>query len=81
MAPVLTGNPDGPRLGEELAESFCRTDPRIARRFARVTFTAERLLARAVHAAPGAGALVDAVLAEVLQFQSDVPHDDIALLD
>ena len=35
MAPVIMGNPDRPELGEELTESFCRTDPEIARRFAR----------------------------------------------
>ena len=38
MAPVIMGNADRPALGEELAASFCRTDPDIARRFARVTF-------------------------------------------
>ena len=36
MAPVIMGNPDRPRLGEELTSSFCRTDPEIARRFAEV---------------------------------------------
>jgi sigma-B regulation protein RsbQ len=38
MAPVIMGNPDRPELGEELTNSFCRTDPEIARHFARVTF-------------------------------------------
>lgn len=38
MAPVIMGNVDRPELGEELTASFCRTDPDIARRFARVTF-------------------------------------------
>ncbi len=38
MAPVIVGNPDRPELGEELTNSFCRTDPAIARQFARVTF-------------------------------------------
>jgi sigma-B regulation protein RsbQ len=41
MAPVIMGNPDRPELGEELTESFCRTDPAIARRFARVTFMSD----------------------------------------
>ena len=41
MAPVIMGNPDRPELGEELAASFCRTDPDIARRFAHVTFTSD----------------------------------------
>jgi sigma-B regulation protein RsbQ len=41
MAPVIVGNADRPELGEELTASFCRTDPEIARRFARVTFTSD----------------------------------------
>ena len=41
MAPVIMGNPDRPELGQELTESFCRTDPEIAARFARVTFTSD----------------------------------------
>jgi sigma-B regulation protein RsbQ len=41
MAPVIMGNGDRPQLGEELSESFCRTDPAIAKRFARVTFTSD----------------------------------------
>ena len=41
MAPVIMGRPDQPELGAELTESFCRTDPEIARRFARVTFTSD----------------------------------------
>jgi len=41
MAPVIMGRPDRPELGEELTNSFCRTDPAIARHFARVTFTSD----------------------------------------
>ncbi|SNS71984.1 sigma-B regulation protein RsbQ [Streptosporangium subroseum] len=41
MAPVIMGNPDRPELGEELTNSFCRTDPRIARAFARTTFLSD----------------------------------------
>jgi sigma-B regulation protein RsbQ len=41
MAPVIMGNPDRPQLGAELTNSFCRTDPDIARRFARVTFLSD----------------------------------------
>ncbi|GAA4431622.1 alpha/beta hydrolase [Pontibacter saemangeumensis] len=40
-APVIMGNPDRPELGEELASSFCRADPEIARQFARVTFLSD----------------------------------------
>jgi sigma-B regulation protein RsbQ len=41
MAPTIMGNPDRPALGEELADSFCRMDPEIAKAFARVTFTSD----------------------------------------
>lgn len=41
MAPVIMGNPDRPELGEELINSFCRTDPEIAKQFARVTFMSD----------------------------------------
>jgi sigma-B regulation protein RsbQ len=40
-APVIMANRDRPELGQELTESFCRTDPEIARRFARVTFLSD----------------------------------------
>ncbi|MBW0145373.1 alpha/beta hydrolase [Sphingomicrobium sp. B8] len=38
MAPNIMGNADRPELGERLTNSFCATDPDIARDFARVTF-------------------------------------------
>ncbi|AHY49447.1 putative hydrolase [Bradyrhizobium japonicum SEMIA 5079] len=41
MAPAIMGNPDRPELSEELTNSFCRTDPEIAKAFARVTFTSD----------------------------------------
>jgi sigma-B regulation protein RsbQ len=41
MAPVIMANPDRPDLGAELTSSFCRTDPDIAREFARVTFLSD----------------------------------------
>jgi sigma-B regulation protein RsbQ len=41
MAPVIMGNPDRPELGEELTNSFCRSDPEIASHFARVTFLSD----------------------------------------
>jgi len=41
MAPVIMGNADRPELGDELTNSFCRTDPDIAARFARVTFLSD----------------------------------------
>ena len=41
MAPMIMGNADRPELSEELINSFCRTDPDIAKEFARVTFTSD----------------------------------------
>ncbi|MFJ4915004.1 alpha/beta fold hydrolase [Streptomyces sp. NPDC088726] len=41
MAPVIMGNAERPELGEELATSFCATDPDIARVFARTTFLSD----------------------------------------
>ncbi len=38
MAPAIMGAPHQPALGVELTNSFCRTDPEIAKQFARVTF-------------------------------------------
>ena len=41
MAPVIMKNEDRPELASELAESFCRTDPEVAKHFARVTFLSD----------------------------------------
>lgn len=41
MAPIIMANPDRPELGEELTNSFCRTDPEIAKQFARATFLSD----------------------------------------
>ncbi len=41
IAPVIMGVPQRPELGEELTSSFCRTDPGIARHFARTTFLSD----------------------------------------
>lgn len=41
MAPAIMGAPDQPELAEELTNSFCRTDPEIAKHFARVTFLSD----------------------------------------
>ena len=41
LAPAVMGAPDRPELGRDLARSFCRNDPAIARHFARVTFLAD----------------------------------------
>ncbi|MFD9353487.1 alpha/beta fold hydrolase [Streptomyces sp. NPDC060031] len=41
MAPVIMANADRPELGEELTNSFCATDPAMARVFARTTFLSD----------------------------------------
>ena len=41
LAPAIMANPDRPELGQELNDSFCSTDPVIARRFAEATFYAD----------------------------------------
>jgi sigma-B regulation protein RsbQ len=41
MAPAIMGSPGQPELGVELTNSFCQTDPEIAKRFARVTFLSD----------------------------------------
>jgi sigma-B regulation protein RsbQ len=41
MAPAIMGAPSQPELAVELTNSFCRTDPEIAKQFARVTFLSD----------------------------------------
>lgn len=41
MAPLIMGNPEREELAQELTNSFCRTDPEIARHFARTTFLSD----------------------------------------
>ncbi|MEV0457899.1 alpha/beta fold hydrolase [Catellatospora methionotrophica] len=55
MAPVIMGNPERPELGEELTNSFCRTDPAMAAVFARATFLSDN---RADLAAVGVPTLI-----------------------
>lgn len=41
MAPAIMGNSERPELSARLENSFCNTDPEIAREFARVTFLSD----------------------------------------
>jgi sigma-B regulation protein RsbQ len=41
FAPAIMGAPDQPNLRRELTNSFCATDPEIAKHFARVTFLSD----------------------------------------
>ncbi|QQQ29194.1 alpha/beta fold hydrolase [Chryseobacterium indoltheticum] len=42
MAPIIMGNPEREELGKELANSFCKTDPEIAKHFAKTTFLTDK---------------------------------------
>ena len=84
MAPLIMGNAERPELGEELTNSFCRTDPRIAESFARVTFLSD---SRADLAQVTAPTLViqttnDAIAPEVVgRFVADqLPHSTFTKL-
>ena len=44
LAPAMMGNPDRPRLGQELIQSFCSTDPAIMQQFARATLLSDHRL-------------------------------------
>ena len=41
IAPAIMGSPTQPELSEDLTNSFCRTDPVIAKHFAKVTFLSD----------------------------------------
>ena len=42
MAPVIMANPEREELSEELSNSFCRSNPDIAKEFARATFFSDK---------------------------------------
>ena len=85
MAPVIMGNADRPELGEELTNSFCRTDPAIARQFARVTFLSDNRedLARMEVPSLVLQCRDDAIApVEVGEFvRRELPRAELALLD
>jgi sigma-B regulation protein RsbQ len=62
MAPIIMGVPDRPELSDELTNSFCRTDPEVAKHFARVTFLSDHRADVAACTTPGL----------ILQCSSDV---------
>lgn len=41
IAPVIMGNPERPELAQELAQSFCKSNPVVANDFAHVTFLSD----------------------------------------
>ncbi|MFD2787905.1 alpha/beta fold hydrolase [Hymenobacter rubripertinctus] len=85
MAPVIMGHNDRPELAGELYQSFCATDPRIARHFARATFLSDHradmarvptptLVLQVTH-----DALVPVAVGAFLQHQ--LPESQLVLLD
>lgn len=42
MAPIMMANPEREELSEELSNSFCRSNPDIAKEFARTTFFSDK---------------------------------------
>jgi sigma-B regulation protein RsbQ len=52
VAPMIMANPDRPELSAELEGNFCRTDPEIAKEFARATFLSDHRSALAGVRAP-----------------------------
>lgn len=85
MAPVIVGNPDRPELGRELTASFCRTDPDIARRFARVTFMSDNRADLSLVTVPSLILqCADDVIAptSVGEYVRDaIPHAELVMLD
>lgn len=85
MAPVIMANPDRPELGEELTNSFCRTDPAIARDFARATFTSDnradlvRVTARTLILQCREDAIAPVAVGEYVR--DHIPGSEMVLLD
>ena len=85
MAPAIMGAPDQPELGQELTNSFCRTDPGIAKQFARVTFLSD---ARAELPRLSAPTLIvqcnDDIIAPVAvgdYMHRQLPHSTLSIID
>ena len=85
MAPVITDNPDRPEIGQELTEAFCRTDPVIARHFARTTFLSDHrdVLPRLRVPTLVVQSMVDAIAPpEVGRYVADqLPRGELVMLD
>ncbi len=85
MAPVIMGNPERPELGAELTESFCRSDPEQAHRFAEVTFLSDNRadLARMQKPALVLQCRSDAIApVSVGQYVADaLPHAELVMLE
>jgi len=85
MAPVIMGAPEQPELAQELTNSFCRTDPEIAKQFARATFLSDH---RADLPKLQAPTLIlqcsDDIIAPVKvgeYMKRQIPHSELALVE
>lgn len=85
MAPVIMANGERPELSTELENSFCRTDPAIAKEFARVTFLSDH---RTDLAAVPVPSLVVQVQSDALAPASvgdymiaNMPRSELAVID
>jgi sigma-B regulation protein RsbQ len=85
MAPVIMANGDRPELSQELENSFCRTDPKIAQEFARVTFLSDH---RADLPKTPKPALIIQVTNDAIApvtvgvyMKSKMPHSQLALIE
>ena len=84
MAPVIMANLDRPELGTELTNSFCRTNPEIARHFARVTFLSDnradlpKLKARALVLQCSEDAIAPQAVGEYVHRQ--IPGSELVLM-
>lgn len=85
IAPVIMGTPDRPDLIDELRNSFCRTQPDIARAFAKVTFLSDnRTDLPSVHLPSLVIQVTNDVIAPVSvghYVKEQMPNCELALLD
>lgn len=84
MAPAIMGAPHEPALAEELTNSFCRTDPAIAKHFARVTFLSDHRVDLADNVVPtlilqSTDDLI-APMAVGEYMQRTMPHAELAII-
>jgi sigma-B regulation protein RsbQ len=85
LAPVIMGNADRPELSDELNNSFCRTDPDIAKQFAAVTFLSDnradlpKLQARALVMQCSEDAIAPTQVGEYVH--RAIPNSEFVMLD
>ena len=85
LAPLVTGQPSGSELSEELTSSFCSTDPLTAKTFAEATFLSDHrdLLGQAVHPVLVLQSARDALapLSVGRYVRDELPHSQFEVID